>query len=243
MPPSPYQPNTIRPLGTYTVGDATDRAYKASEARQAQQRADDKRYRKKWFNVIRAASLGIAGGAGAAGMLAGGAAAGGAAASSATLPAAATAGMMAPSVAPVATGAGMSIPWWSVASQGVNTLSSIYANRKNAQANQQAMSVQERANAEAMAFEREQMAEQRRQFDIQQAAAKEALAAQNKFEADKWAASEEERLYDRRLRDERETRRAPYRQASADALGRIPGLLASGRTSPGLASLGSYRRG
>lgn len=208
---------------------------------QQQRIADSKRAPDFWKKAATAAVIGIGTAGVGSAFLGGGAAAGGAASAAApTLPAAATAGVVAPSVA---SGAGMSIPWWSVASKGVDTLSGIYANRQNSKANREAMSVQERYNAEAMAFEREQMAEARRQFDAQQAAAKAALDASNKFEADKWAASEEERLYDRRLRDERETRRAPYREASAAALGRIPGILAGGRTSPGLASLGSYRRG
>jgi len=137
----------------------------------------------------------------------------------------------------------MSIPWWNVASQGVNTLSGIYANRQQGKANKDALAYQERANAEAMAFERDQMAESRRQFDLQQAAAQQQWAAMQKFEQDRWASSEEERLYDRRLKDERETRLAPRRAMAAEALGRLPSLIASGRATPGLGSLGSYRRG
>jgi hypothetical protein len=133
------------------------------------------------------------------------------------------------------------IPWGSVASQGANTLFGIYANRQASNANRDALAYQERANAEAMAFEREQMAESRRQFDQQQAAAERSHAADEQFRGAQFASSEEERLYRRRLEDEREARRAPYRQASLEALGRLPGILASGRTSPG--SLGSYRRG
>jgi len=135
------------------------------------------------------------------------------------------------------------VPWMQVGGKAVDTLAGIYANRQQSKANKEALAYQERANAEAMAYERDQMAEQRRQFDAQQKAAADQWAAMQKFESDKWASSEEERLYDRRLRDERETRLAPRRAMAADALQRLPGLIASGRTSPGLGSLGSYRRG
>jgi hypothetical protein len=160
-----------------------------------------------------------------------------------TFGAAATTAATVPSVASVAGAGGLMsrIPWGSVASQGANTLFGIYANRQMSSANRDALAYQERANAEAMAFEREQMAESRRQFDQQQAAAERAHAADERFRGEQFASTEEERLYRRRLEDEREARRAPYRQASLEALGRLPGVLASGRTSPG--SLGSYRRG
>ncbi len=125
---------------------------------------------------------------------------------------------------------------------GASTFASIYGANKQNSANNRALSTQDRANAQAMEIEREQMAESRRQFDLQQAAAKAALESQNKFEGDRWAASEEERLYDRRLRDEREARMAPRRAFAADALQRLPGLIASGRQSPGMGSFGSYRR-
>lgn len=65
-----------------------------------------------------------------------------------------------------------------------------------------------------MALERQRDDEARRQFDAQQ-----------QFDAQKWAVTEEQRIYDRRLTEEREARRAPYRAASGAALGRLGDLL------------------
>jgi hypothetical protein len=124
---------------------------------------------------------------------------------------------------------------------GLGTFGQIWGGRQQGNANKDALRAQERASQQAMAIEQEQMAEQRRQFDQQQALARQQWDTTQKFEQDRWAASEEERLYDRRLKDERETRMAPRRAASAQALANLPSVLASGRTSPGLASLGSYR--
>jgi hypothetical protein len=252
-----------------TTGPSGRRMYVDDHERQRLKQVEENRKRwSKTFNTFRAIGLGIPAAAVAAPALAGafggGAAAGGGAAGgvSSAAPAASAgwgmSGVTAPTfgaaAAPVASAAGgvsmpaaaagwaSKVPWMSVGSKGVDTLFGIYANRQQSKANKEALAYQERANAEAMAYEREQMAEQRRQFDTQQKAAAEQWAAMQKFEADRWGASEEERLYDRRLKDERESRLAPRRAMAADALQRLPGLLASGRTSPGLGSLGSYRR-
>lgn len=140
-------------------------------------------------------------------------------------------------------GAGVASGGWLLPAVGLGlgTFGQIYGAKKQDSSNRLAMQAQERANQQAMQLEQEQMAESRRQFDQQQALMRQQWDATQKFEADKWAASEEERMYDRRLRDEREARMAPRRAASAQALAGLPGIIASGRTSPGLASLGSYR--
>lgn len=114
---------------------------------------------------------------------------------------------------------------------GASTFGSIYANKRQGNANKEALAYQERKDAEAMKFDLAQEAERKRQFDVQQAG----LQRQ-------WDAQEQDRQYDRRLLEEREARMAPRRAMAAQALQRIPGLIASGSTSPGLASLGSYRR-
>jgi hypothetical protein len=247
-----------------TTGPSGRRMYVDDHERQRLKQVEENRKRwSKTFNTFRAIGLGIPAGAAAVAALApaaasaagGSSAAGGIGAQAAgaapgaglfgapavasAAPAAAAAGG---GIVPAATGWASKVPWMGVGSKGVDTLFGIYANRQQSKANKEALAYQERANAEAMAYEREQMAEQRRQFDLQQKAAAEQWAAMQKFEADRWGASEEERLYDRRLKDERESRLAPRRAMAADALQRLPGLIASGRTSPGLGSLGSYRR-
>ena len=124
---------------------------------------------------------------------------------------------------------------------GLSTIGQIYGSRQQGNANRRAMQVQERASQQAMELDREQEATRRAEFQAQQQQLQRQWDATQKFEADKWAVLEEERLYDRRLKEERETRMAPRRAASAQALANLPGILEHGRTSPGLASLGSYR--
>lgn len=126
---------------------------------------------------------------------------------------------------------------------GLGTFGQIYGARKQGSANRDALAAEMKAANMAQTIALADREESKRQFDIQQAALKADLDARNTFESNKWAASEEERLYDRGLRDARETRRAPFRAASAAALERIPGILASGRATPGMGSLGSFRRG
>ncbi len=91
-----------------------------------------------------------------------------------------------------------------------------------------ASDVQAKADADTLAIERERDAEAKRQFDAQEAQ-----------KAKEFAASEEERAYarqqadyDRQLQRDKEARLAPYRQASAAALGslgKILGIDLSGR--------------
>lgn len=206
---------------------------------QAMQERDAWSRRMMYQNAIRGAA--IVGGPMAAAyaipaMAGGGAVAGGAGAASAGT-AAGTGTAAGGSVA-----AGSSIPWMAVGSKGVDTLFGVYANRQQMKGNREALAYQRQADERAMQIEADERAEMKRQFDIQQAQLQRQWEAQQKFEADKFAASEEERLYSRRLQDEKEARRAPYRAASAAALDRIGGIINSGRTSPGLGSLGSYRR-
>lgn len=218
-------------------------AYQNSAYGQSLQRRDDSN--RMWKNVIRGAVImgapmaatvagpAIAGSFGAGG--GGGAAAGGAVATGAG--GAGTAGVA------TAAGAGHALPWLGIGSKAADTLFGIYANKQASTANRQALAYQQAKDQEAMAYERQQDAENRRQFDMQQAEMKRQWDASQKFEADKWAATQEDRMRSLRLDDEREARRAPYRAASAAALERLPGILASGRTSPGLGSFGSFRRG
>ena len=137
----------------------------------------------------------------------------------------------------------MGIPWLKLGELGAGTFGNLYASRKQSTANREALAYQQQANEQAMAMDREMEAERKRQFDVQQVELKRQWDATQQFEASRFAASEDERLYDRRIRDERETRRAPYRAASEAALARLPGILAGGRMSPGMGSLGSFRKG
>jgi hypothetical protein len=200
--------------------------------------------------VATGATLGVLG-AGVGTALMGGASAAGAGSAAPTINGWSMAGY-APSVAASGTGAagaGMSIPWLSIGGKASDTLFGIYANKKQAQANREALAMQQRASAEAMAYERERDAEAKRQFDAQQAELRRQWEATQAFEKSKWDALEEERLYnrrvteeDRQLKAEREARKAPYIAASQAALAQLPGIIASGATSPGLGSLRSYGR-
>lgn len=97
---------------------------------------------------------------------------------------------------------------------------SIYGSRQAANASRRASQIQSRADAEAMQYQREQDAEARRRWEVEQ--------ANQKAQFD---AAEEERLYTRRQRDEREARLVPLRQQSAAAMGRLGDLLTRGQSS------------
>lgn len=148
--------------------------------------------------------------------------------------------------APGAISAGVStaskFPWLAAGSKATDTLFGIYANRQQAGANRQALAYQQAKDAEAMAYERELEAERRREFNQQQDELKRQWDATQAFQQSQWNAQEEQRLYERRLAEAKEARQAPYREASLAALQQLPGLIASGAVSPGLGSLGSYRR-
>lgn len=189
-----------------------------------------------WKNAILPAALAF-GGPAVLGAMGGGTAAGASVINGA--PISATFG----SSLPAAAGGGMGpLGWLKAGEIAAGTFGNIYGARKNQTANREALAAQQASTDQAMMFEREQMAEAKRQFDIQQSQLRAQWERDQAMQAQQFAATEDERLYQRKLLEDRETRRAPYRQASADALGRLPGILASGRTSPGLGSLGSYRR-
>lgn len=81
------------------------------------------------------------------------------------------------------------------------------AARSASRASRAATQAQTTSTGAALQFEREREAEAQRQFDAEEA-----------FRESQFAAQEEQRLYERRLQEEREARAAPYRQASQDAL-------------------------
>lgn len=90
----------------------------------------------------------------------------------------------------------------------------IYGSKKAGQSAKRASQVQQQADNAAMEEARQQRNEEKRQFDATEA------HRQREF-----AASEEERAYTRRMHEEREARQAPYRQASAAALGNLGQIL------------------
>lgn len=95
----------------------------------------------------------------------------------------------------------------------------IYGAKSQGGAAKRAADVQAKSNAEALAFQREQDAEQRRQFDQQQAEAKAQWDAQQAFQERQFGASEEERLYGRAEQDARNRRRNAGLLKLGDLLG------------------------
>ena len=97
----------------------------------------------------------------------------------------------------------------------------VHGARKQAQASREALRSEERSTAAAEQLERENAAEDRRRWEIEEAQ-----------RAEEFAATEEERLFRRRL-DEynielaaaREARQAPYRAARRAAMGRLGDVL------------------
>lgn len=86
------------------------------------------------------------------------------------------------------------------ASAGAQAGASVYASKKQSKAAKEAADAETKANADALAFEREQAAETKRQFDLQEAARKQA-----------WD-TEQNRLADV------EARKEPLRQARYNAM-------------------------
>jgi len=149
----------------------------------------------------------------------------------------------------VGTAAGVGMPAHIVGT-GINAAAQVYgANRANAASNR-AADASERGNAAELAFLREQEAERRRQWDADQQqqarqwAASEEERAYNRTQSEANAAertrraaleermnasTEDERLYRRRLDEERDARRQPYRDASLGALGRLGSLMGGGQ--------------
>ncbi len=111
-------------------------------------------------------------------------------------------------------------PWLGTAIAGAaGAGATIYGAKSQGGAAKRAADVQAKSNAEALAFQREQDAEQRRQFDQQQAEAKAQWDAQQAFQERQFGASEEERLYGRAEQDARNRRRNAGLLKLGDLLG------------------------
>jgi len=101
-----------------------------------------------------------------------------------------------------------------VAAAAVTAGATIAGSMASRSASNRATAASERGTMAALAEERARREEERAQWEANQA-----------FEREKFAATEEERLNKRRLEDEREVRRAPYRQAGHAALGNLGKIL------------------
>ena len=100
-----------------------------------------------------------------------------------------------------------------------------YGAHRQGQASTRASAATTTANAEALRFEREQAAADQRRFDAEQTAKREQWAADEAFRQNQYRASEEDRLFQRMLLEQQEARRAPFREASRQALGRVGDIL------------------
>lgn len=90
----------------------------------------------------------------------------------------------------------------------------VYGAKSAGKSARRAQNIQSKSDDAAIQLERERDAEARRQWEAAQ-----------QFEAQKWNAQEEERIYNRRMQEEREARQAPYRAMSAAALGNLGSML------------------
>ncbi|MEY4387879.1 MAG: hypothetical protein RLY20_3162 [Verrucomicrobiota bacterium] len=187
----------------------------ASDA--ASQRADF------WKKTVLPIAAFATGGA-ALGAAGGGAAAGGAAAGMGGLPAGmAPGGAMISTAFPTAAGMGggafslgglMKNP---LTGMGIQGMFSLLGQRSQNKAMDKQLASQNASLAKQMELEIADRAEQKRQFDIQQQAAKAALDAQNTMAARQLAAEEADRAYTRSLSEKREAYLDPYRQQSQAA--------------------------
>jgi hypothetical protein len=101
--------------------------------------------------------------------------------------------------------------------KGVEGAFGLYGSHKAGKSADRAAAYQAAADERMFALEVQRDAEARRQWEAQQAMEKQRLDAE-----------EEERSYRRTLDEQREARRAPYRQASQQALGQLLGMLRGG---------------
>lgn len=102
----------------------------------------------------------------------------------------------------------------SVIAGGAAAGATVYGSRQASRGARRAQDIQSRADAAAMEEARQQREEDRRRWEAEQ-----------EMQRQQWAAQEEERAYHRRLAEEREARAAPYRAASAAALGNLGRML------------------
>lgn len=108
-----------------------------------------------------------------------------------------------------------------------NGATSLLGMRSQNNANRYATDVNARLTAEQLAMERERLAREQAAADADRADAKARWDAEQAMAARQFAASEDERAYNRQLLEAREARRAmydPYRQNAMRSLGAILGI-------------------
>lgn len=102
----------------------------------------------------------------------------------------------------------------------------VYGTRSAGKANRRASDITARANSDALAYQREQDALRKSEYDREQEEARRRWDTEETFRQREYGAREEERLA-------KEARAVPYRQASQAALARMGDLLQRGQVSPG----------
>lgn len=110
------------------------------------------------------------------------------------------------------------VPWLRLGEIGVNTVTGLMGGRKADQAAQRAQALEEKANAENMAFLRDQESRRRMEWDQIQSQDRQAYDADQEQRRLDRLAADEDRAYGRSLSEAKEGRRAPYRQVSQAAL-------------------------
>ena len=112
---------------------------------------------------------------------------------------------------------------------GVPAITSLFGMRSQNRALDRQSQTEQQNLAEQMAFAREQEARRQQEYERQMTEEARRYDIDERNRQRELTAAEEERAFNRRLLEERETRRAPYRQASRDALIRLQDLMRRGR--------------
>lgn len=102
----------------------------------------------------------------------------------------------------------------------------VYGSRSAGKANRRASDITARSNQDALAYQRDQDAIRRSDYDREQTERRRQWDIDEAFRQREYAAREEERLA-------KDARAVPYRQASQAALARMGDLIQRGQVSPG----------
>lgn len=158
-----------------------------------------------WLKALEIGAAGVAGGYLAAPYLAGaGGAIGG---GSGGVSAGAGAGVASGATAGTAGGFGVGSALMGLTPTIVGTVGSLYSQHAQNSANRDAAQISAQANTDALQFQREQLAQQQKQFDETQAR--------------NYGLYQEQNTYDRGLNAQRQARLAPYQQMGVGTLGQL----------------------
>lgn len=119
---------------------------------------------------------------------------------------------------------------------GVGAVANIFGSKKQASASNRAAAISSKTNTDALAYQREQDAIQKQQFDAQQAEARRQWDIQQANLQLQQQQANDDRSRAIALQDAKESRAVPYRQASQKALLTIGSLLNSGAATPGISA-------